>query len=412
VDNEFGDTLRALRNQAGLSLAAIARRIPWSKAAIGHAETGARPPSPELACALDRELGARGLLIALAGADRAARRIVKNVERRVLMKAIAAGSVTMAGLASGPSAGRRIGLSQVDGLVRRTAELRRLDEALGGRDTYSLFVAEMESTAEILKTASYNEATRTALLAGLSEQAQLAGWAAFDAGWPSRSARLYRTSRSAAHEAGNSALFANALALEAYQRAFNGAPDIGLARASCSTLDDCVPARVRALIHDRAAWSFAVCQQAAEVETALHAAARALEDAETAPPASPDWAAWVDRQELAIMTGRCWSELQRPLRAVPPLEQALQSFPDAYARDKALYLLALAEAFVCGHEIEQAAVAIRRAHRLAAGVASSRPHARLLHTLAVVDGFAAAAPIRDLYAEIQEVPGSPPGAPT
>jgi hypothetical protein len=50
---------------------------------------------------------------------------------------------------------------------------------------------------------------------------------------------------------------------------------------------------------------------------------------------TPDYAAWIDENELAIMTGRCWSELHRPLRAVPVLERALGSYSDAHARDKA-----------------------------------------------------------------------------
>ncbi|GAB1642172.1 helix-turn-helix domain-containing protein [Krasilnikovia sp. MM14-A1259] len=44
MDSEFGDTLRALRNQAGMSLHALSQKIHWSKAAVGHAETGAGCP--------------------------------------------------------------------------------------------------------------------------------------------------------------------------------------------------------------------------------------------------------------------------------------------------------------------------------------------------------------------------------
>lgn len=49
-----------------------------------------------------------------------------------------------------------------------------------------------------------------------------------------------------------------------------------------------------------------------------------------------DYAAWIDADELAIMTGHCWSELPRPLRAVPVLEDALTRYTDTHARDKAL----------------------------------------------------------------------------
>ncbi|GHJ48616.1 hypothetical protein Cs7R123_59580 [Catellatospora sp. TT07R-123] len=246
----------------------------------------------------------------------------------------------------------------------------------------------------VLSGGTYTDGTRRALLAVLAEQAQLAGWAAFDAGWMGRSAHLYQTSRHAAVEAGDQALVANALALDAYQRAFSGRVDVELARASCQALTAYVPAKVRALVFDRAAWSYAVAGLVAEAEAALGEAARALDG--QGAPADPDWAAWVDAQEIDIMTGRCWSALGRPLRAVPPLTGALADFPDAYARDKALYLLALAEAYLHGREVELAASTITRAHSLTAGVASTRPKARIAATLALSAPFEATRAMREL----------------
>ena len=67
---------------------------------------------------------------------------------------------------------------------------------------------------------------------------------------------------------------------------------------------------------------------------------------------------------------------------MPVLTEALASFPDAYARDKALYTLALAEAYMHGSEVELAAETIARAHRLTVDVASTRPKRRIAYTLA------------------------------
>lgn len=85
MSTRFGEALRSLREGAGLSLYALARRVNWSKAAIGHAETGTRLVSPDLAKALDNELGANGLLIALASEERDHRRTVDEVRRRTLL---------------------------------------------------------------------------------------------------------------------------------------------------------------------------------------------------------------------------------------------------------------------------------------------------------------------------------------
>lgn len=84
------------------------------------------------------------------------------------------------------------------------------------------------------------------------------------------------------------------------------------------------------------------------------------------------------------MAGRCWTELNRPLRAVPLLEEALSRYPDEYARDKALYLTWLARAYMTAGEVEQAAVVTGRALDLAADVVSVRPRQRLNPLLAAL----------------------------
>lgn len=209
-------------------------------------------------------------------------------------------------------------------LLTRTANLRRLDDALGGADTFELFLAEVARTEDILKSTTHSYRTHRALLTLLAEQAQLAGWAAFDAGWLDRSAVPYMRSQDAAREAGDPALVANALALHAYQKAFNGQPDPGMAEVSRQALSRRVPPRVRALVHDRASWTFALANMPSRAQLSLDQAAEALSANEGSP--DPDWSAWVDETELDIMTGRCWSALRRPLRAVEPLERALAHF--------------------------------------------------------------------------------------
>jgi transcriptional regulator with XRE-family HTH domain len=268
--DSFGTTLRALRESAGLSLYALAGRITWSKAAIGHVETGVRLPSPEIAAALDRSLGANGVLIALAAAERETRRTVDDVKRRELLKGLAGAALT-------PLPAGRVANADVAPLVTRLAHLRSLDDALGGADTFDLYVAEVNQTRAALANTTHSGATRQTLLGVLAEQAQLAGWAAFDAGWLDRSEDLYATSRAAALDADNPGLYANALALDAYQRAFSGNPDANLATASCDALTERVPARVRALVYDRAAWTYAVTGMTAATENALGQAADAID---------------------------------------------------------------------------------------------------------------------------------------
>lgn len=400
MGSEFGAMMKALREGKGLSLYALARRITWSKAAVGHAETGFRTPSTGLARALDEALDANGVLIALAAATSTERRTFDDVKRRQLLKAIAASTAASGASMRAVTPTGRLGQADVARALERTAQLRRLDDVLGGTDTYSLYLAEVEKTETVLNEGSYRDTIRKALLSLLAEQAQLAGWAAFDAGWTDRSARLYTRSRQAAMAADDHELLANALALDAYQRAFSGQVDVDLADASREALSPAVSPRVRALVHDRAAWSYALAGLAAKSEAALSSAAQALAMAPARP--GPDWAAWVDTQEIDIMTGRCWSALGRPIRAVPPLTRALDAFPEEYARDKALYLLALAEAYLHGREVEMAAEVIHRAHVLAAGVASTRPKSRLTKTLLMAARYRGTNALRELRDQVAD----------
>ncbi|NGM15876.1 XRE family transcriptional regulator [Verrucosispora sp. CWR15] len=260
-------------------------------------------------------------------------------------------------------------------MARRTARLRRLDNYLGGTDTLPLYEAEIRSTITTLRTGTFSDSTGRALLSLLAEQAQRAGWAAFDGGNENYAATLFTKSRSIAMEIGNQLLAANALALLAYQRASLGRPNLSAAEASRLPTDARFNPIVRALLLERLAFTYAVAGLERQAGHALDEAHDALDQPVDDP--APDWAAWVDRDERRIMTGRVWSELRRPLRAVPELEETLDRFNDMYARDKALYSTWLASAYLDAGEAEQAAHVLMRSKRLCEGIASPRPTARI-----------------------------------
>jgi transcriptional regulator with XRE-family HTH domain len=60
-----------------------------------------------------------------------------------------------------------------------------------------------------------------------------------------------------------------------------------------------------------------------------------------------------------------------------PLENALRSYPDQWARDKSLYLTSLADAYLDAGETERSAQVASSAIRLAERVASVRPATRI-----------------------------------
>ncbi|MGH3734215.1 MAG: helix-turn-helix domain-containing protein [Micromonosporaceae bacterium] len=269
--------------------------------------------------------------------------------------------------------GRRIGSRVPTQLRQRAARLRRLDGVLGGGDTYRAYLSEYRATATLLKNGRYTEQTGRELLSVLAEQAQQAGWAAFDAGWHAQATGLYKASLRAATDAEDQPLAGNALAFRAYQMLD---PDphgaVELAKSSCRVAGEDAHGRVQALLHERLARANAAVGNATAAQSALATAEASLRDV---TGSQPDWASWVDRNELLIMAGRCWTALRRPLRAAPLLERALADFADAHARDKALYLSYLAQAYLSAGEVEQAAEIASRVWRLSEGVASVRPRA-------------------------------------
>lgn len=349
----FGVRMRSLMAERDVSLRALARQVHFDVGYLSRVMNGRQPPSEALAAALDEALQAQGELAQAA---------TRGTETRAPY-------------------GRRVGPGMVEYLRRRTARLRHLDEYLGGADTYPLYVTEMDATAALVDEASYTESTGRQLLGVLAEQAQQAGWAAFDAGWHPAARRLWKTSLTAATDAGETSLIANALTHLAYQKVSIGHPGVEESDAACRVAGGNTPPTVRALLYERAAWAYAQAGPGHERDVQ-----RALGDAETALDADgepgPDWALWVDDVELKIMTGRCFSVLHKPSRAIGPLGDGLARYEDTRARDKALYSTWLAEAHIEAGDIEQAAAVLGEAFELAAGLGSVRPYQRSRGVLA------------------------------
>ncbi|MFI1226251.1 MULTISPECIES: XRE family transcriptional regulator [unclassified Streptomyces] len=378
--HDFGTVFRLVRERAGISYLKIAEECGIKAERVGTLARGhGRVGTFGKIARISDALRIPGHMVGLSPRPWEASDDVTEgapLDRRTVLHA-----ATTTGLAVAlpalhrPDAPRRVTPAHVERLRARTARLRRLDVVLGGGDTYRVYLAEVQHTKYLLRRSSFTGETRRPLTALLAEQAQQAGWAAFDAGRHGDATGLYEESRDYAREAGDDDLYGNSLAFLAY-----GASDrrtaVTSAQDSCATITTRTPATVRALLYERLAWASALDGQATGAERALDAAHNALNSAPDSEP-QPDWAAWVDHKELDIMTGRCWTELQRPLRAVPVLTRALGRYADDNARDKALYLSWLAQAYLTAGEVEEAAATVGRAVDLAHGVASERPLQRI-----------------------------------
>ncbi|WP_274032116.1 helix-turn-helix domain-containing protein [Streptomyces sp. MMBL 11-1] len=405
VRHDFGVVFRLAREHAGISYSKIATECDIKPNRVGELAKGrGRITTFEKIVQIADALRVPGHVLGLAprpweadSPGHSSEEIGSHVRRRTILKA-----ATSAGLAAAlpalhtPDPPSRITPAYVEELRARAARLRRLDIYLGGGDTCRVYLAEVQRTKSLLRAAVFTDDARQRATALLSEQAQQAGWSAFDSGRTREAVDLYQESRALAREAQDSDLYGNALAFLAYKIG----PDdrqaaVSVAEASCATITARTPSTVRALLHERRAWACALDGQIAGTERALEAAHNALDSTQDGEP-QPDWAAWVDHVELDIMTGRCWTELQRPLRAVPALTRALGHYSDDHARDKSLYLSWLAQAYFTAGEVEMAAQHVSRAAALARGVASRRPAQRLTPLIDRLRPHAALPAVREL----------------
>ncbi len=252
--------------------------------------------------------------------------------------------------------GRRIGAGQVADLARRVHGLRLADDVVYGKDLIGPALRELRAAVKLYREGVHTEEVGRELLRTIGELAQIAGWVASDAGEHAEAERIYQLGMSAARAAGDGVLSGNVAGSLAYQWSNTGhaADAIGLARAALEDAGTDAPPKARALYLDRVAWAHTRAGQDRPAMTALEEAAEALAE-DSAGTGSPSYLYWMDAGELQVMEARVYTELRRPLRAVPLLTDVLGRYDASHSRELALYLSWLAVAYADANEPEAAA---------------------------------------------------------
>ncbi|WP_406113907.1 transcriptional regulator [Streptomyces sp. NBC_01014] len=252
--------------------------------------------------------------------------------------------------------GRRIGAGQVADLAQRVHGLRLADDVVYGKDLIGPALRELQAAVKLYREGVHTEEVGRELLRAIGELAQIAGWVASDAGEHAEAERIYRLGMSAAQAARDGVLSGNVAGSLAYQWSNTGrtADAVGLARAALKDAGPDAPAKARALYLDRVAWAHTRAGQDRLAMTALGEAAEALSE-DSAGTESPSYLYWMDAGELQVMEARVYTELRRPLRAVPLLTDVLGRYDASHARELALYLSWLAVAYADANEPEAAA---------------------------------------------------------
>jgi tetratricopeptide (TPR) repeat protein len=329
-----------------------------------------------------------------------------NVLRRQFLTTSMGMSVTLSPRTGALAQTGRIGNEAVEELRARAVRMRKLDDHLGGGDTYRLYAAELAETVRLINECSYTGLVGQKLLSIVAQQSQQTGWAAFDIGDHATARRLYESSREAARLAGDSALEGNALSLLSYQMIDMQQSGVDAAIQSCEEAGQASSPTVRALMWERQAFAYAHAGDRLKTEQSLAAAQEAL--AERGREPDPDWACWADELEFQLISGRCWAELRQPTYAAPLLESVLENLPEIQARNIAVYSTWLAGTYLDAGQVEQAATVLGRALDLAADVASVRPARRVAFVARRMDAYRANPTVAGLLDRVAATTSRPP----
>lgn len=263
-------------------------------------------------------------------------------------------------------AGRRIGAGQVVDLADRVHGLRLADDVVYGKDLIGPALRELRAAVRLYREGTHTDEVGRELLRAIGELAQICGWIASDAGRHGDAERIYRLGVSAAQAAGDGVLAGNVAGSLAYQWSNTGriGEAVDLAGAALDGAGPDAPPKARALYLDRVAWAHTRAGDDRAAMAALGQAREALAG-ESPGAESPSYLYWVDGGELQVMEARVYTELRRPLRAVPLLSDVLSRYDATHARELALYLSWLAVAYADANEPEAAAQTTARMLTLA-----------------------------------------------
>ncbi|MEV4211971.1 helix-turn-helix transcriptional regulator [Micromonospora sp. NPDC049662] len=428
--SSFAERLRALITNRGISYRALARQTFYSKSYLHDLACGRKMPALNTAQRLDTALAAGGTLVALApvpGVDEertasgGAQSLRCDAERLAGLLVTQtpttenAAALAHQWLITEPpqryelSAGRRVGDETVARIEDRVRQLRRLDDHVGGAETYAMVSAELAATADLLREGSYREAVSRRLLVVIADLCQLAGFVAEDSGRVAEARHYYLTGMRAAHTGGDAASAANCLSSLSYLEANLGdrREAATLARSAYVGGKHAAEATGQALLLERVAWAHARMGEASLAERALGNVAEIYQHVDLGD--APPWAYWLTQDEVQVMAGRVWTELRRPLRAVPILEDAVRRYGDDSPRETSLYLGWLTQALLQAGEVEQAVAVAGRSATLARSARSQRAVdrvAELRHMIAAVEGRTSAA---DEFLELSAGMSADPG---
>jgi hypothetical protein len=228
------------------------------------------------------------------------RRVFLAVSGAALISA--AGSPTAYEAAPEASSLRRGGATPlVEQIERGIPLLQLLDDANGGGAHMAYVGAQFRAVGLLVRQGGHASTVERRLLAAVADLGQLAGWMAFDAGHQGLAQRYFFTSLRAARQAGYQTMAAHVLADLAFQAATreHGTDAVALGEAAVRTAHR-APASVRASVHTRLAYGYAIAGRVADAESAHRIA---LEAFDASQGEDPPWMYYLTPNHLDTQCG-------------------------------------------------------------------------------------------------------------
>jgi len=405
ASHALGAELRRRRVDRGLSQAALGELVHHSGALVGKVEKAERFPSAAFCELVDAVLDTGGILARMRPAiDREAQdeylcfvepswtvdvslRALRElaggrVDRRDFLAltgtALAAtatswsAAVTGSGLA--PVSGRvRLGGATLDRLTQRLADLRVLDDELGGTVLRDLACAELRWLTSLADSADLIGTEQRRVLGLIAEAARLCGWLHLDADHHAAAQAYYVTALRCSASAVDPLTGANVLAGMSFQATLTGytSEALELLDTAEQQVGRRASPKLRALLASRRARAYARAGDSRACGLALNASETALAAAGDGQ-VEPDWIYFFDEAELAAQAGACWVDLHQPARARPLLDAALQTLAPQYVRDRTIYHVRSAQTHLHSGELNLACEELTTAAALVERTGSTR----------------------------------------
>ncbi|WP_067071828.1 helix-turn-helix domain-containing protein [Carbonactinospora thermoautotrophica] len=371
----FGDEMRRLMAEQGVSLRGLAKRVHYDVGYLSKVANGRKPPSVELATALDAALGADDALAALAVAKERlpGTPLDPDAEER-LRKAV--------------QQPRRVDTAVIDALAATLAAQRRLEDAIGSVPLVEPITTHLAVIEDLVLDA--RGPIRAKVLDVAAQWAQFCGWLHANTGTRSTARTWYDRAAEWAAEADNADMVATAWSMKGHLAWMTGrvGPMIGLSQAAQRPARRVSPG-VRALAAQQEARGHALAGDGDATERKLDEAQALAARAAEHPEDEPAWIYFYSPDFLTMQRGLAYRYLGRHAQAVELLTTGLAGLPEELRRAEwaAWYLYQLAVAHEQAGEPEQAcAVAAeaadiaRQTRAIRLRVQLQRLHARLAAT--------------------------------